>query len=279
MTEKLEWEGRVGRSWAGEWRRTDRSFAALTRRLVAAAAAEPFARALDIGCGAGEVSLALAERRPDGQVVGVDVSEDLLSVARDRAQGRAPDRGSVWFECADAAAWSRPGFAPDLLVSRHGVMFFADPMAAFAHLAAIAAPGARLAFTCFRAAAENEWARGLASLLPDGAGAPPPPGQPGPFAFADPDHVGQVLGRAGWRDATFEPVDFSYLAGEGAEAVEDALSYFLVIGPAARAAAQLEGPARADFITRLRALLAGWENGGRIAPQAAAWLVEARAPG
>lgn len=151
MTEKLEWEGRVGRSWAGEWRRTDRSFAALTRRLVAAAAAEPFARALDIGCGAGEVSLALAERRPDGQVVGVDVSEDLLAVARERAEGRARAPGSVAFECADAAGWSRPGFAPDLLVSRHGVMFFADPVAAFAHLAAIAAPGARLAFTCFRA--------------------------------------------------------------------------------------------------------------------------------
>lgn len=274
MTDKLEWEGRAGRSWASEWRRTDRSFAALTERLLDAVLDRPFVRVLDIGCGAGEVSLALASRRSEAQVVGVDVSEELLAVARRRGE----DAGNVAFELGDAGQWSRPGFAPDLLVSRHGVMFFPDPVAAFSHLAAIAAPDADLVFSCFRPAAENAWASGLASLLPPGMGAPPPPGQPGPFAFADPVLVGDILTRAGWRDPTFDAVDFPYVAGEGSDPVEDALSYFLVIGPAARASAQMEAAERADFVARLRAFLAERVESGRIAFAGAAWLVRARAP-
>lgn len=273
MTDKAEWEGRVGRSWATEWRRTDRSLAALAARLVDTAGEAPFAKALDIGCGAGEVSLALARSRPSAKVVGIDLSAELLAVARERAG----DSANLAFEQGDAARWEQPGFAPDLLVSRHGVMFFHDPTAAFAHLAHIAAPEARLAFTCFRAAAENAWATGLGALLPHGLGAPPPPGQPGPFAFADPDHVNGILRQAGWSGIAFEPVDFSYIAGAGEDPVGDALSYFLVIGPAARAAAQLAGDERTAFVARLRAFLRDNLSEGRIAFGAAAWLVRARA--
>ena len=272
MTDKAEWEGRVGRSWAGEWRRTDRSFAALTQRLLAAATEVPFARALDVGCGAGEVSLGLARSATDAEVVGIDVSEDLLQVARERGR----DVANASFELADAARWCRPGFAPDLLVSRHGVMFFADPVAAFAHLASFAAPSARMAFTCFRSVDENAWARGLGELLPGGPGAPPPPGQPGPFAFADEAHVRGILDDAGWHDVSFDAVDFSYIAGEGGDAVEDALSYFLVIGPAARAAAGLDAGARAVFVERLREFLAQHLHAGEVALGAGAWLVRAR---
>jgi len=274
MTDKAEWEGRVGRTWAAEWQRTDRSFAALTRRLLTAAADAPFAGALDIGCGAGEVSLALAGANPGAQVIGVDVSDELLAAARERGAGLP----NLAFELGDASRWTRGGFAPDLLVSRHGVMFFPDPVAAFAHLARLAAADARLAFTCFRNPSENAWASGLTALLPSGLGAPPPPGQPGPFAFADKRRVEHILAAAGWRGAAFEAIDFPYVAGAGDDPVEDALSYFLAIGPAARAAAQMENGERAQVVERVRAFLQDHLDGGQVALQAAAWLVTARAP-
>ena len=274
MTDKAEWEGRVGRTWAAEWQRTDRSFAALTERLLGAATGAAIAQALDIGCGAGEVSLALARANPDAQVVGVDVSNELLAAAR----VRGADLPNIAFELGDAARWTRAGFAPDLLVSRHGVMFFPDPVAAFTHLARLAAAGARLAFTCFRDPTENAWASGLTALLPSGLGAPPPPGEPGPFAFADKARVKRILAEAGWRDAAFEAIDFPYVAGGGDDPVEDALSYFLAIGPAARAAAQMENGERAQFIERVRAFLHDHLEDGRVALQAGAWLVTAHAP-
>lgn len=274
MTDQAEWEGRVGRTWAAEWQRTDRSFAALTERLLGAATDATFAQALDIGCGAGEVALALARANPDAQVIGVDVSDELLAAAR----ARSADLPNLGFELDDAARWARAGFAPDLLVSRHGVMFFPDPVAAFAHLARRAAADARLVFTCFRDPSENAWASGLTALLPSGLGAPPPAGQPGPFAFADPARIDRILAEAGWRDAAFEAVDFPYVAGGGDDPVGDALSYFLAIGPAARAAAHMENGERARFIERVQAFLHDHLADGQVALQAGAWLVTARAP-
>lgn len=272
MTDRLEWEGRVGRKWAEEWRRTDRSFAGLTDRLLGRASARSIKRALDVGCGAGEVSLALARGHPGAEVVGVDVSEELVEIAR----GRGAKLTNVSFELADAAAWTREGFAPDLVVSRHGVMFFPDPVEAFAHLAGVAAPGARLVFSCFRQISENPWADRIAGLLPSGAAPAGDPQAPGPFAFADRDRVEAILGQAGWREIAFEKVDFAYVAGTGNDPVGDALSYFLAIGPAARAAAELGDEERAEFTGRLRRYLASNLDGSIIALPAAAWIVSAR---
>src|SRR6185503_17175969 len=117
-----------------QWRRTDRSFGSLTERLLRRTRDFAFASVLDVGCGAGELSLALARGRHHITVTGVDLSPDLIEVARDRAAHLA----NVSFEAADAAAW-RPadGAAPDFMVSRHGVMFFDDPVAVFSHLAEV----------------------------------------------------------------------------------------------------------------------------------------------
>ena len=272
MTDRLEWEGRVGRKWAEEWRRTDRSFAGLTDRLLGRASARAIKRALDVGCGAGEISLALARGHAGAEVIGIDVSKDLIAAARERGS----KLNNTSFEVADAAKWSREDFSPDLLVSRHGVMFFPDPVEAFAHLSGIAAPGARLVFSCFRAISENPWAHRISALVPGGSAPSGDPHAPGPFAFADRDYVEAILVEAGWREVSFEKVDFAYVAGTGADPVEDALSYFLAIGPAARAAAELEGKDRAEFIDELRRYLASHVDGSIIALPAAAWLVSAR---
>lgn len=272
MTSKLDWQGRTGESWAAEWQRTDRSFGGLTDQLLAKASERPISRALDIGCGAGEISLALARVHTNSEVTGIDVSEQLVDVARKRSGYLA----NVSFDIADAAAWTSATFVPDLIVSRHGVMFFEDPVGAFSHLARICAPDGRLVFSCFRSQEENPWAERVEGFLPPGSVLPPDRFSPGPFAFADQVHVQGILRDAGWIDIAFLPVDYAYIAGAGPEAVDDAADYFQRIGPAARIASTLAPEERAQFIGRLRRYLANNEDGNIVALRASAWIVSAR---
>lgn len=274
MTDKNDWQGRVGASWADEYERTDRSFSVLTDRLLGLASSGGFSRALDIGCGAGELSLALGRGHPSAVIRGIDISERLIEAARRRGSRR----GNVGFEIADAARWKPVTLdaAPDLLVSRHGVMFFEDPAGAFSHLRSIAAPSARFVFSCFRNRDENNWATEVSSLLP-GSPAASPDG-PWPFALANREKTAGLLEQAGWEDVRLEPFDFPYIAGGGDNPVEDAVSYFLSIGPAARAAADLTPEARAGFTDDLRHLLGKHRDGGLVMLKAAAWLVSATAP-
>ncbi|URW76578.1 methyltransferase domain-containing protein [Sphingomonas donggukensis] len=311
MTSSTDWTGAVGDVWAAEWRRTDRSLADLSRHLdvaiLAAAPPHPF-RAFDIGCGAGATSLALATARPDATIIGIDLSEALVEVARWRADhvstevstatvlprrreprvtehpacgsGLPParehgmdDPARLNFQTADATQ-AAAGHAPvDLFVSRHGVMFFDDPVAAFTAFHAAAAPDARLVFSCFRDWSLNAFAAELAAAV---GGQPPVPGA-GPFAFAARDHVAAILATAGWRDAQATPVDFAYRAGAGEDPVADALGFFQRIGPAApilRAADPADRPA---MLARLRAVIEARRNGDTIDFPAAAWIWSATA--
>lgn len=271
MTDITEWRAGVGKAWAQSWQLTDRSFAGLTSRFLDMVHALPGQTILDIGSGAGELSLALARKRIDARVIGVDVSPDLITAAQQRAQGHP----SVEFELGDAAIWQRPGFTPDLLVSRHGVMFFDDPVRAFSHLAHISAKKARLAFTCFRAPQENAWISGLAALITGGAPRVDPLA-PGPFAFADSQRVSAILTAAGWSGVRIEPLDFAYVAGSGAEAVSDARAFFTRIGPLAAVLRAAEGQAREDLYLRLDHWLGQNCRDGLVAFPAAAWQVTAR---
>ncbi len=271
MTGRSEWQDRVGKAWAQSWQLTDRSFAGLTGELLHVMADLPGSRIVDIGCGAGELSLALSRQRPDAQVIGVDVSPDLVGTARERA---GPN-GAARFLCADASSWEPEHFAPDLYVSRHGVMFFGEPVAAFAHLRDIAETDARLAFSCFRSREENSWMTGLTALLP-GVSAPADPLAPGPFAFADPEHISDILTRAGWSGIRIEPFDFAYVVGSGDDSEAQAADYFARIGPIAPVIRDLHGEAREVLASRL----AGWikrnARDGVVAFGAAAWIVTAR---
>lgn len=250
---------------------TDRAFTGLTQRLLERISARPGDAVIDIGCGAGEVSLAIARARPRARVIGLDVSADLIGVA----QQRGANHTNAEFVLGDAALWHCDGFAPDLLVSRHGVMFFPEPLAAFTHLRDISASGASLVFSCFRNPRENSWASDMADLL----GIPPPadPRAPGPFAFSDPQYVEPILTAAGWQGIDFEPVDFAYIAGMGADPVSDAASFFARIGPAATALRELSGDARDLAKARMTQWLEAHRDGDLVALGAAAWIVTARA--
>jgi hypothetical protein len=177
---------------------------------------------------------------------------------------------------ADAAQWQpAEGFTPDLLVSRHGVMFFPDPQAAFSNLAGLAASHAGLLFSCFRDRAANPFFSEVARLLPTPL-IPGGPHEPGPFAFSDASRVHAILEAAGWREVKFEPYDFAMVAGTGDDPVEDAVGYFSRIGPAARALAELQTDERARFADRVRALAERNLSGGIVSLRAAVWIVTGR---
>jgi SAM-dependent methyltransferase len=267
-----EWQGRTGATWADEWRRTDRSFALLTERLLQRSREFAFTGALDVGCGAGELTLALARGRPRVQVVGVDIAPALIEVARERGA----NLNNASFECADAASWlPLPDFRPDLLVSRHGLMFFAEPEPAFAHLASLCAPGAGLMFSCFRERSENPFFTEVARLSPHPSPAPAPDA-PGPFALADRGRLEWLLGTAGWSEVAFEPFDFAMIVGAGSDPVSDAVEYCTRIGPAGRIMTELRPEERERFIERVRALATRNMQERIVSLRAAAWIVTAR---
>jgi len=274
MTETLEWQGRVGEAWAEEWRRTDRSLAPVNEALVARAVPLAPENILDIGCGAGATSLALAAALPGAAITGLDLSDALIAAARERAAGR-PD---LRFETGNAALWrAASGF--DLIVSRHGVMFFDDAKAAFAHLHSLGRPGAGLLFSCFRGRGENEWMTAqrpvLARFAPEALAAPEP--VVGPFAFADPARIAAVLAAAGFAPPLIEPLDFDFVVGSGEDPVGDAVHYFSRIGPIARLLAALEPGARRRAQGEIGGIAAARLSEGRVAFRAAAWIVSSRA--
>jgi len=287
MTDAADWIGRVGEVWADEWRRTDRAFAGLSSSLdaaIAGAAPNGRFRALDIGCGAGGTSLALARTRPEAAVIGIDLSAPMVSIARQRAatgegemgRGVAPDgnaAGTTTFLAGDALALATDHAPFDLLYSRHGVMFFDDPVAAFTSLRSAAAPGATLIFSCFRDWSLNTFASAVSTAI----GGTPPPAGPGPFAFADEAHVAAILRSAGWQAARATEVDFAYRVGAGDDPVTDALAFLQRIGPAA---SRIRGAApedRADLIERLTGVIARYRSGSTVDFPAAAWIWTARA--
>ena len=277
MTIAAEWSGSVGDAWAERWIDTDRSFAPLSVHLdaaILAAAPTGSGRAVDLGCGAGVTSIALATARPDLMVTGVDVSPELVRTAGTRGAGIANLEVAVADLNVEAAVIAKDA---DLLCSRHGVMFFADPGAVFAALRSGVRPGARLVFSCFRAPSLNPWAGALVAEL-TGIAAPPPPGYtPGPFAFANPDFVAPMLARAGWRTDEPEPVDYRYVAGEGVDPVAAAVDFFRRIGPVAAALKAVPDAGRGALLDKLAGLLQAQRAGDAVAFPAAAWIWRATA--
>lgn len=199
------WNAAAGQQWADDANKLDIQMAELAAAIVAAAGARPGESVIDIGCGAGGTALMLADAvGSTGSVVGVDVSEPLLTVARQRARGR----DNVVFRQGDAARDLPPASA-DLIFSKFGVMFFDDPEAAFRTIHRAVKPGGRIAFLCWRAIEQNPFAQvpttvALKHLPPQDKR---DPYAPGPFAFADQVRVGHILMQAGFQAPTIAEFD------------------------------------------------------------------------
>ena len=270
------WNEEGGASWVELQDRMDTQLAPIGDAALELADARPGEHVLDIGCGCGATTLALANAvGREGAVIGFDISTPMTDLARQRANAL----GLTWahFRVGDAQVAKLASAHFDLLFSRFGVMFFADPVAAFANLRAAAKAGGRLAFVCWQKPALNEWAsiagKALAAVLAPQA--PVDPLAPGPFAFADPGRTQQILADAGWTDVGVDPFELETALG-GTTDFDEAVDLSLRIGPASRAIGafpEQRGPARAAVAEALRP---HYREGEGLRLKTACWLVSAR---
>jgi SAM-dependent methyltransferase len=240
-------------------------------------AARPAAgdRVLDIGCGFGTTTLEMADAvGPSGAVTGVDLSDAMVERLQERASetGATNVRGLV----ADVQTAELDGGAFDLAVSRMGVMFFDDPVAAFANVRRALASSGRLVFVCWRSPRENQWVSVvIGAVLSAGVKfEPPAPGAPGPFAFADGDRVGQILADAGYRDVAVEPVDGRVTMGAG-QGLDAAVRHASLTGEARRVLDALGEADRERALGAVRAAMAPLMEDGAVRMGAAYWVVTA----
>lgn len=268
------WNGEVGQRWVRNQAMLDRAFAPLTAALLRHAAPRPGERVADIGCGCGEVTLECSRRvQPGGHVLGLDVSGPMLAQARRAAEGGPSPE---WVE-ADAASYAFPGGGFDLLVSRFGVMFFADPVAAFANLRRALRPGGRLAMLCWQPLDANDWAAvpRAAVLRAVPPPEPTPPNAPGPFAFADAARVQAILAAAGFAKIKAEAVSVELVLGQGPGCLEEAVRFALEVGPSSALLREAEPDARERARTEVTAELRPRERAGVVALGARCWLYQA----
>ncbi len=268
------WNGPGGAHWVAQQAHTDAQLSPITTAVLTAAAAEPGERILDIGCGCGTTTMILAEAvGATGHVTGLDVSAPMLGWARKRGAGRQ----NLSWVLDDATTHAFAPGAYDLLFSRFGVMFFGNPVAAFANLRTALRPGGRMVFVCWRPFDDNPWMR--VPLHAAYAHIPrlpkPGPEDPGPFAFADPERVARILTEAGWSAPTLTPVDVSLDLGAGGgldRAVEQATN----IGAASRALREAPEELRPAAIAAIRAALMPYVRSETVALGGAVWVVEAK---
>jgi SAM-dependent methyltransferase len=271
MADFPDWATTSGDIWARRWKDTDRALADLSPHLLSAmadAAPDGAFEAFEVGCGPGSTTIEVAGRLPDASIAACDISPALVSIA----EHRTADRPNVRVLAGDAETLAAAEGPFDLIYSRHGVMFFPDPVRAFEALRRAARPGASLIFSCFQAWELNPWASEVANAAA-GQVLPAPGREPSGFAFADSRYVFDILSSSGWIGADAIPVPFRYVAG-----VEDALSFLAELGPASRVLQSLAEQDRPAALARMRAVIEQHLDGQSVVFPAAAWIYRASAP-
>jgi SAM-dependent methyltransferase len=266
------WNGGQSTSWLD--REDQHATAAREHReaLLDTAAIAPGEHVLDVGCGTGATTLAAARAAgADGRVVGLDISEPLLARAREHAVSEGLT--NVSFVRADAQVAPLGDAVYDVVMSKFGVMFFADPVAAFANFARATRRGGRLAFVSWRDPAENEWIRVLREAAAGGRDVPPPPvGVPGMFGLAERAHATDVLTTAGFTDVVLTPLDVPFVLGP----LDDAVGLGSEVGVVRVVLEGLDPAARDAALARIREALAAHDGPDGVAAGSAVWLVAAR---
>jgi SAM-dependent methyltransferase len=271
------WNADTGAAWVRGQEQMDRFLGGFGERAQALLELRGGERVLDVGCGCGETSLALAQAVGErGSVTGIDVSRPMLARAAERSE-RAGLSQRISFRQADAQSAELGESAYDAVYSRFGVMFFAGPLEAFANLARAARRGARLGFVCWQSRHGNAWlsepARAAAAYLELGARAEDD--APGPFGLASEQRTRALLREAGWRDVELHALRDPVRVGD---TIDGALAMLTTVGAVGAALRRegLDAQTREKAIAAVRGAIAPYAGPGGVFAPAAAWLVAAR---
>jgi SAM-dependent methyltransferase len=269
------WNGPAGQRWADRQQAQDILLGPVADILVDRARLSAGERVIDVGCGSGATTIAFAQKvGPSGLALGIDLSEPMLA----RARASAPKELPVDFALADATVYP---FAPasfDVLASRFGVMFFAEPVLSFANMRKALRPSGRLAFACWREPRENPWMMAPLQAVYQHAPKLPPQGpeDPGPFAFASQERVHRILGVAGFTGIAMEACPLSLDIGIGS-GLDAAVQGALEIGPAHRALEGQPPDVVAAATNSIREALAPFVRGQTVPLPGSIWIVTASA--
>ena len=275
VDQKEFWNDIKGKLWVDMQPRIDEMMLPFGEKAISALQPQPGEKILEIGCGTGTVTLALADRvTPSGQVFAADISKPMLHMAISRAKARE----SITFVEADAQVFSFPKGVFDAVFSRFGVMFFEDPVAAFRNFHDAVRPGGRLAYVCWADRKDNPWIR-----IPTGASKafleiPPPPEDdaPGQFAMEREARVREILGGAGWSDIEVERFDLEHSLGED---VADAAGFISQMGPMSEPFSLADNATKRKCLDVIQKALLPYAGPAGVAMRFATWVVSASRPG
>jgi SAM-dependent methyltransferase len=268
------WNGASGRAWVDLQELLDGIYEPFEALLVDAVSRRHARQVLDVGCGTGSTTLAIARLLGSkGRCTGIDISEPMIATARARAER---ERTPASFIRGNAQVHAFEPASIDMIVSRFGVMFFDDPVRAFANLRHAAAADGELRSIAWRSPADNPFMttaeRAAAPLLPN---LPPRrPDAPGQFAFADRDRVHSILEKSGWREIDIQPIDVVCTLPE-----HQLVGYLTRLGPIGMVLQDADDRTRARVIEAVRPAFDSYVQGTAVRFTAACWMVGARAPG
>jgi SAM-dependent methyltransferase len=269
------WNMEAGPSWVHNEQHLDAMLTPFLARLMDVTQPTIGERALDIGCGCGATTIALAQAvGPTGAVLGIDLSAPMLDRARERIDALGLE--NVTLEQADA---QQIALSPvhDLAISRFGVMFFDDPVGAMANVGGGLRDRARLVFVCWQPLIRNPWMKvPIDAVLPLVPPLPPVvPNAPGPYAFADRDRVQRILTAAGFRDVAIDPME-GKLVLAGTPSLDTAVAFATQTGALRGLLGTADDRTRAKARDAVRAALEPYAGGEGVCLDSAAWVVQAR---
>ncbi len=277
LNQETLWAGKSGDRWLANINGFEGMIKPIGDALIKQTAFSQGEHIIDIGCGAGATSLAIAQEIGlSGSVIGLDISPVLVNEATNRAEKLKLE--NIKFMLGDAAVTTLPARQADCIFSRFGIMFFSDPYAAFTHIHGFLKPSGRLSMACWSSIQENPWMFEIVSVLARHFPLPiPVPRAPGAFAFAEPNYVKKILQTAGFQDITVSPWQQNLLIGGSNPSPASTAEFLLKATSLGQLPEDLPDTVKTAIHSELSNRLQAYETKNGVQMPASVWFVEAKA--
>ncbi len=271
------WAGQNGERWLANVDRFEGTIEPIGEALIERATCREGEHIIDVGCGAGATSIAIARQvGATGSVTGLDISPVLVAEATKRAQIAGFDHAN--FILGDAATVSLPMTQADCIVSRFGIMFFSDPVAAFTHMHGFLKSDGRLAIACWASLPQNQWMLEVRNILAAHFPLPTPiPHAPGPFAFSEPAYIEEILQTSGFKDITISPWKSNLFVGGSGSNPQSAAEFLLKALSVAQLPEDLPDSVKTTIQVELTERLTAYDTKDGVQMPASVWLIDAKA--